>query len=172
MVLTQSPGEISFRNAAAVRVGFVVAGMAFFLSMLSAFLGSTPLQLFILGLSTVGAGFVAVYLYHRRTGEYLTVRSGAKLGFMTGVFGFVLSTVMFTITMISMAGKGGLAELYRQQSSGLGMSEEVLDQMIRVLESPAGVAMFILFALMIQFVLGTGFASVGGALGAKVLEEE
>ena len=45
-------------------------------------------------LAGVFAGFLAVFLYRRRTGQRLSVASGARLGWICGIFGFVIVAVM------------------------------------------------------------------------------
>jgi hypothetical protein len=39
-----------------------------------------------LPLAFLAAGFLAVYLYSRRTGQTLSIRSGARMGWITGIF--------------------------------------------------------------------------------------
>ena len=47
-----------------------------------------------------------------------------------------------------------------------------LDQMLAVLESPMGMAVILLSALILLFLVFTLLPMVGGALGAKVLERK
>ncbi len=61
---------LNFHNPVAVRVAFTVALIATLLSWIPA------LNVIL----WVAAGFFAVYLYRRRTGVFLNVRAGVRLG--------------------------------------------------------------------------------------------
>ena len=43
------------------------------------------------------AGFLAVFLYRRSTGQRLSVMNGARLGWISGIFGFVIVTIILTM---------------------------------------------------------------------------
>lgn len=164
--------DIGFRNAVAVRTGFFVASLALAGNMLAALSGSVALYLLAALVFTPASGFFAVWLYSKRTGRPLSVRSGAKLGFITGVFGFVFSTVLSTLSTISVASRTGIAEQYRQQLDRQGLPPEAIEQVNRMLESPSTIALIMLLGMAVTFLFGTVTASVGGAIGAKVLEKD
>ncbi len=166
------PPDITFRNAAAVRTGFFVASLALGLSMIAALSGSMPLYLMAMVVLAPASGFFAVWLYSRRTGQHLSVRSGAKLGFITGVFGFVFSTVLSTISTLTLASRSSIVEQYRAQLDKQGLPPEALDQMTRLLESPGTLVVLMLIGMALSFLLGTVISSIGGALGAKILEKD
>ncbi len=166
------PPEISFRNIAAVRIGFLIASLALFGSMLAAFTGSMPFYLLAVVILTPASGFLAVWLYTKRTGQVLSIRSGAKLGFIVGVFSFVFSTVMTTISTLTVASRVNLLEQYKEQLGRQGLPPETVEQMISMLEEPGTLVFLFLFGMAISFLIGTTVASVGGALGAKVLEKD
>src|SRR5712691_7573897 len=86
-----APLPVNFHNRLAVRIGLSVASIAAPLSW--ALLLGAVVWMFI-------AGFLSVFFYRRRTAQFLTVRSGARLGWMTGVLSFVILTVLFTITIV------------------------------------------------------------------------
>jgi hypothetical protein len=161
--------EISFHNRMAVRTGLLAAALS---SMLISF----PMPVYIaamwLILWLLGGGLFAVFLYSRRTGQTLSVRGGFRLGWITGVFSFVIATVFFTISVITIAGHGGLAAFYKQQLTGKTPPDVNLDQMLSVLESPAGVSVVMVSALILLFLVFTLVPMVGGALGAKVLDRK
>ena len=70
--------------------------------------------------------------------------------------------------MFAVASSKGLLEMYRE----MGWSQETLDAMAKMLESPVVLVLGLLFGLAASFLLGTVSASVGGAVGAKVLEKD
>jgi hypothetical protein len=159
---------INFRNPIAVRTAFAVASICLAGTMMVGVAGSMPLNILGAVLLAPASGFIAVWLYRRRTSQTISVREGARLGFITGVFSFVYSTILSTLTMFAVASSKGLLEMYRE----MGWSQETLDAMAKVLESPVVLVLGLLFGLAASFLLGTVSASVGGAVGAKVLEKD
>ena len=160
---------ISFRNRLAVRIGLMAA-------IVSSLLTSLPmpmvLNVLFMIVGPVGAGFLAVYLYRRRTGEELTARMGAHMGWITGVFCFAITTIMFTITMIMITMQGGLSAFYREQVAGQAGAGVNMEEFYSLLESPAGLASILFFSLLLMFLFFTLLPTLGGAMGAKVLEKE
>jgi len=119
------------------------------------------------------AGFFSAYLFHRRTGSALSVRSGARMGWITGLLTFVMMTVLFTVSVMSIASRpGGLSAFYREQFTQMGAGTPNLEEAIRMLDSGAGLAMLFLLSLMVMFTVIMFFCTAGGALGAKVMEKD
>ncbi len=148
---------LNFHNAVAVRVASTVALFATLLSWI-------PALNIVLWLA---AGFFAVYFYRRRTGVFLDVRAGVRLGWITGVLMFVITTVIFTLTVIPAAANGGIAALFRQQIKNA--SEPSVQEALRMLETGPGVAIILLATLFMLFCFITLLAMAGGALGAKMV---
>ena len=167
--LTPPKLEISFHNVAAVRVALLAAALA-------SLLISIPMPVFLTAgwmlVWLLSAGFLSVYLYRRRTGQQLSVRGGARMGWITGVFCFAIATVFFTISVVIISGRGGLASFYREQFSARGAPEAGVEQFLEVLQSPTGLGVVLLLSLVFLFLLFTLLPTVGGALGAKVLEKD
>jgi hypothetical protein len=165
----QIPPEIGFQNAAAVRVAAMIAALGTLMGLLPV---PSLLSIFWKLVTLVAAGFLAVYVYHRRTGDLPSVRGGARIGWMTGMFSFVIALVMFVAGAIALSSQGGLAEVFRKQLMSANSPSSELDEMLRILESPTGMAMLVTTLVMILFLLFTALPMIGGALGAKVLEKE
>ena len=165
--LPQKTG-ISFHNSVAVRVGFIAAGIV---TLLLAF----PLPAFMAAIWQIvllpAGGFFAVYLYGRRTGESISVRAGARMGWITGVFCFAIITVFFTASIIEIATHDGLPAFFREMVNEKG-TPDLMNQVNQTLNSPAGVATLLFGMLIAFFIFFTLLPVVGGALGAKVLEKE
>lgn len=161
--------EINFRNRTAVRVGLLAAAIASVCISLP-----IPMRLNVVWMLgwLVGAGFLAVYLYGRRTGEVLSVQKGVRMGWITGVFCFVIATIFFTITIMAISNDGGLGDFYREQLTSQAGDEVNVQELLEVLESPSGLAAIILFSLLMLFLLFTLLPTLGGAMGAKVLQKE
>ena len=151
------PPALNFHNLVAVRIALIVAPVAFLLLGLPAF----SLLLWI------AAGFLAVFFHRRRTGVLLNVRAGVRLGWITGVIMFAVTTVIFTLTVVPAVANGGV-NLLREQLKNRPPDPNV-QEALRMLESApaAGLATVLLASLFMLFVLITLLSMAGGALGAK-----
>jgi hypothetical protein len=164
--LVQPPTEISFHNRLAVRIGFLAALMAVLPFML---LLPVP---FLPSLVAFLTGFLAVFIYSRLTGQALTIRSGARMGWITGIFSFTFATAFFTITMVAISSQGKIADFFKEHQDQLHLRGDQLSAMTKLLEDPAGLVGLIVVTLLMLFILLTALPMLGGALGAKVLEKE
>jgi hypothetical protein len=158
------PADISFHNGLAVRIGFVAAMGAVMIALLP-----VPLPFVRLPIAFVAAGFLAVFLYSRRTGQTLSIRSGARMGWITGVFSFTLVTVLFTVATVAVSTQGGFVQQIRSQFPANDARADMIQQ---ALSSPAMIAGLVALYLMLFFVIFTALPIIGGALGAKVLAKE
>ena len=149
------PSTLNFHNLVAVRIAFVIAPVAFLLSWIPA----VNLLLWI------AAGFLAVFFHRRKTGDLLNVRAGVRLGWITGVIMFAITTVIFTLTVVPAAANGGIATLFRQQLKN--PSDPNVQEALRMLETAPGLATILLVMLLMLFVFITLLSMAGGALGAK-----
>lgn len=162
------PVPISFENRTAVRTGLLASGIAFLLLMIP-LPGLLPLLWWVI--LVLAAGFFAVFWYQRRTHQSLDARSGAKLGWITGVFCFVIFTILMTLVVVLITRSPVLADQYRQQMEGQGWPSSNTQQAIEMLHTPAGI-ISLLIALFFAFFFLTTLCSLGGMLGASVLEKE
>ena len=153
---------IGFGNPAALRSSYLGG-------LLAAFLSNVPLLHLLCFVWYPATGFLSVYLYRRRTGESPTPREGARLGAMTGALTFVISLVIGALN--SMVSEADFAEVFRQQIETLA-NEEIKRQTLDLIDNPAAIAMLILVSLVMTLVVTLGFSTVGGALGAKILDED
>ena len=149
------PPALNFHNLVAVRIAFIVAPVAFLLSWIPA------LNLIL----WIAAGFLAVFFHRRRTGVLLDVRAGVRLGWITGVIMFAITTVIFTLTVVPVAANGGIATLFRQQLKN--PSDPNVQEALRMLETTPGLATILIAMLFMLFVFITLLSMAGGALGAK-----
>lgn len=164
MVTLQPLQEISFRNSQAVRVGIIVALLIQFGLMVSVPLGMSMLAPVI----HLAGGVYAVFLYRRRAGSGLTIVNGARMGWITGVFAFVLITIFFTLSMALIAGSDQFLDAYKESARSMGLTGENSDKLGEYLRNP----LFLLGALGFQFLMLTLLCSLGGALGAKLSHRE
>jgi hypothetical protein len=162
------PLEINFRNAIAVRIGLVLAGAALLGSLLLGQLMPGGL-LFSLVFVLVTAGFATVAWYRRSTHQPLTVASGARLGWITGVFTAVLFTVLWTISMVEVLSRGKLAEQLRDQlkQSPAGQTPDA-EQLLNWMQTPGGLMILLLVTFTSLFVSVSILPAIGGAIAARL----
>jgi hypothetical protein len=152
---------IGFRNPAAVRAALISSALA-------TLAGLVPLPSLIHTLwqliAVIAGGFGSVYLYRRKTGEYLSVRGGLQIGWMVGMFCFVVMMVVLTLLLafVSAVGEAGIKRLSEES----GRPE--VEQIFEMLANPA----MLVLALVTSFFFLTVLGSAGGALGSKILERE
>jgi hypothetical protein len=155
--------DIGFHNGLAVRIGFIAAMGAVMISLFP-----IPFPFVRLPIAFLAAGFLAVFLYSRRTGQTLSIRSGARMGWITGIFSFTLVTVLFTVGMVAVSSQGGFVQQIRSQFPANDARADMIQQ---VLSNPALIVAAVALYLMLFFVFFTALPIIGGALGAKVLEK-
>jgi hypothetical protein len=159
-----APQPINFHNGQAVRIGLQAGTLAFLCSVI---FGQLPLPQAFALIWLVAGGFFAVYLYKRRTGQRISILNGAHLGWICGIFGFVIVSVMLTIAAITFAEPSTVSAM-REQMKTRGVPDASVNQMIEVFKSPTGIAR----ALLVSFVLFTVLPAFGGAVGAKLLDRD
>jgi hypothetical protein len=164
VVAAPQPPIISFRNGPAVRIAL---GMGFLAFMCLLVVGQLALPEALIFVWLAAAGFLAVFLYRRSTGQRLSVVNGARLGWISGIFGFAIVTVILTMCVIALSEPSVVTAL-REQIKTRGIPEANLDQMIEALHSPAGITS----ALGLFFLLFTILPAFGGAVGAKLLDRD
>jgi hypothetical protein len=148
--------RVSFANPVALRIAFAAAALAILLD-------SMLMVLFIIW--AMGAGFMAVWMYRKRTGLPVSVSSGAKLGWITGVFEIVILTVMVTAAVVLNGEK--MATDLRTQIAATWSHDPNYKQILSTFENPASFAVAIVFALLFFFLLLSLASVAGGALGAR-----
>ncbi len=158
-----APGDI--RNRIAVRSALVAAALSQLLLNLLPVLSFVPVlgvQLVFLGFFALimGGGWYSSFLFERRSGEPASPRSGARLGWICGIFSFVISTIFFSLSALALVNSGAAQEANRKNMTALGLPPEVMDQMMSVIKNPAALVLLLVFL----FVLLTLTSSLGGML--------
>ncbi len=165
-VLPPAAAEISFGNGTAVRAGFLAALLSVLLFFV---IFQLPYRFLLLSLVFLAAGFLAVYLYKRRTGQTVSLRGGARMGWITGIFAFVIFTFQLTLSAVAASSEGGIADIMKKQ---MPADDEQARVLLQVIQDPSQLAIYILIGLMIFFVFLTVLPTLGGLLGAKLLARE
>lgn len=165
VVEAPKPLDINFRNPLAVRTALITAMVASILiSLPIPPAGLWPLIALLL------SGFLAVFFYVRRTGQTLTVIAGARMGWITGLFSFIIAIVFFTLAVLSISSKGGFPAFYREFIQQNKLQESDFEQFLQILQTPTGLGAVIFLMLVFLFVTFTIFPTLGGVLGAKIFE--
>ena len=160
-----APPKVSIHNTTAVRIGLLMAGLASLLSALPAMALGLP----GLAIWWLTAGFLSVYFYRRRTGQFLTVDNGLRMGWITGLLGSTITSVVFTVSVVPLISGGGIASLYKEQFQKMYGNDPGLQQALKILQTPSGLALVVVFALLFFFLIITFLCTAGGALGAKLV---
>jgi hypothetical protein len=113
----------------------------------------------------VAGGFFAVYLYHRRTGQNMSVMAGARLGWISGIVVFVILSMMLTVMVLMLSQPDFLQSMRDQMTKMSSVSQEEVSKYIDLLRTPSGLAMI----LLETFLSYTLLTAIGGAVGAKFL---
>jgi hypothetical protein len=151
---------IGFHNGPAVRIALLAGMLSIVVLMVTGQISQVLGPLWL-----IGGGFFAVFLYRRRTGQHLTPLSGAHLGWLAGIFGFLIMTVILTLIAVAMSEPSAVSTL-RTQWSGAGRSDADFNVMLDAFHSPVKIAAIVSMILLLFTVL----PAFGGALGAKFLE--
>jgi hypothetical protein len=159
--------KINFHNSVAVRVALLAGGL---ISLFVSFPVPVSLALVWQLVILLAGGFFSVFLYERRTGDSLSVGSGARMGWITGIFCFVIMLVVVAIGTLAASNEPGFADNLRKALDGAGASNA--ERITQILQEPGGVAIVVISMIVLTFFLLTAVTVAGGALGAKVLEKE
>ena len=150
--------EIGFQNRAAVRIALFAGALALALS-------SIPISPWLPVVTLLGGGALAVYLYNRRTGQSLPARLGLKLGWMTGLFAFLISMVLMTIAVALLSARQDALERALRDQSGL--PPDMAARVLEIIRNPVELTLSLLFGFLTFSVT----AALGGALGARVFRK-
>jgi hypothetical protein len=160
----QAAPEIGFSDSLALRVCLLAASIAAFAYPLLVSLLPGPLGGFGAIALLGSSGVLAVLLYRRRSGAPVSVLGGARLGWITGVFCFVILLVFATITVLLTDENAFRAAMAQNPDK---FSEELRENVNRMLKNPEQAIAWVTFSALVMFVTMSMMASVGGALGAK-----
>jgi hypothetical protein len=137
--------------------------LVFPLSLLGAASPMAPFVVF--GLAFLAGGAWAARLYRRKAKDVgLTPGAGARLGAASGAFGFLFLAVIIVAMVVYRADE--MRKLMTDSAPQLvnrGYDAEKMQQMLDILKTPGGLAVFVtfgLFAMLVMFVIGS---SIGGA---------
>jgi hypothetical protein len=153
------PVPIGFQNGPAVRVA-LLAGV---LSILIWGIGGTIAPL-IFPVWVILSGMLTAFLYKLRTRQRLSAIGGARLGWISGIFGFVIIALMVAINAADPAAISHMRETLVQA----GRPSAEVDEVVEALRHPSTWLM----ATPLLFLLFTILSAFGGAIGARLLDKD
>ena len=154
------PVPLGFRNPVAFRVGLLAAALLCLTMMI-------PGVNYAFVVWWLGAGYFSVWIYKRRTGQRLTIRGGAHMGWITGVISCALLTLLFAFFMLAIRQMGGL-DAIKDGLKDLAFQQASVDEALKMLQDPSKM----LRSLIATFIMLTLTCTAGGALGAKMLGKD
>ncbi len=168
-----SPILPSTLNASALSAGFVwpTAIRACAIAALIAALVMT-LGLMVPLLAVLGAGVLAVNLYHRQNrGWNVNARSGAKLGALCGILFFGISAVFEALATALFHTGGQIRQkmLEALQQAASRTSDRQVQTAFESLKTPQGIALMLVFGLVVLFLVSIAAGSIAGALTGAFL---
>jgi hypothetical protein len=108
------------------------------------------------------AGFVAVRIYNGRSPQPLTLRSGARLGWMTGFWVFLAFVIISALMSVYIADPA-----IREQIKALPNVARV-PEAAKLLDDPHQFVMSLAGTLVLAFFMATILSGLGGMLGARL----
>ena len=150
--------NVDFRNRVAVKSCLLAACFSLIFGVLLSPVGSGVLFPFVL----FGGGWISSYLYCRGSAQPINVRSGAALGWISGLFTFLILLVLITLLFMTLASNPEFVQMLRDSSGKYGARAEDMNQLLDLPKHPDRLAL----GLGLNFVQLTVFSSLGGLLHA------
>jgi hypothetical protein len=129
-----------------------------------------PLLGFLLWL--IVGGVLGTAMYRRRVPQAtLTPGLGARIGAVTGLFGFGVFAVLFGLELLASRGSGHFRQMLQQiiEQAAARNADPRAQQAIQQMMTPAGLALLVTIVLVVFLAAFLGLSSIGGVLGAWLL---
>ena len=118
----------------------------------------------------LACGAFGVALYHRRNPQTeLTRGVGARIGAVAGVIAFGIFAVMMSLQLLLTRGSGSMRTMLLEaiEKSGAANPDPRSQELLQKLTTPEGLAIMVMFAMVLLFFALLGFSAIGGALGSS-----
>jgi hypothetical protein len=130
------------------------------------------LSLMVPLLAGLGAGCLAVILYHRQNAGWgVNARSGAQLGAVCGVLFFGIGAIFETV-VVALFHTGGQVRqkmLEALQQAASRSADPQVQAAFETLKTPEGMALLMVFGLLVLFLISIAAGSLAGALTGAFL---
>jgi len=113
---------------------------------------------------------VATILYRRRSGEAMSAQSGARMGFMTCLWAFVVILLMSCLAVAMLVSPETRHALQQQKPAFEGNPQmaEAVAQTLKSLDNPSDFIMNLIYGILAMFCLSSLLSMLGGIIAAKL----
>ena len=155
--------KIDFGNRKAVTISIAVAMLTLFVFIASSVLAPFAATLFILPLFCI-SGFVAARWYMKQTGQSITAQAGARLGFMTALWAFLVVVVICVLMAVFVSNPEWRSQIVDMVNA---QGNPAAGQIAKLLEDPRRFIFLMMGELLVNFCLFTFPSMLGGMLGVR-----
>jgi hypothetical protein len=158
--------NINFHNPRAVTVSIMVAALTLLLLFTLATIAPPVVPLVF-----CAGGFLATIVYKRRTGESISVQSGARMGFMTCLWAFVVILLMSCLVVAMLASPEARQTIQQQTPTAFQGNPQMAEAMAKTLKSldhPSDFILNLIFGIVFMFCIWSLLSMLGGILAAKL----
>jgi hypothetical protein len=155
--------RIDFGNRRAVMVSIVIAMLTLLLFTMCAVTIPFAAGILLLPLFCL-AGFGAAYFYIRQTGERISPQGGARLGFMTALWAFLVVVLLSVLLAVLVSNPALRGELLSIASAN---SNPATQELAKLLDDPRKFILLLMGQLLVYFCLFTFPSMLGGMLGVR-----
>jgi hypothetical protein len=165
---------ISYLSAPASRIDWAQAVPA---AAVAGFIGAilTVIPVATFGLGMFIGGALSVVLYRRRRFMAdVTPGMGARLGIVSGLFGFAILTVPLAVGLafFHMGDELRARMVVMVEQAAARSSDPQMQQIVEMVKTPDGSALFLSVGLILTFVAFVVVCGLGGAAGAALLRRK
>lgn len=157
---------VGLQSGPSVRAALSAAAIMFVPAL--ALMQISGMQIMLL-LGVLLTGLLGVVLFSRRTGRTLTPIEGARQGWISGLFFFLITLVLITLAFVLISSNGEVIPQIREQLKAQGSLTPEATKALELMQQPGLFAGGILVTMVLSFVLFTSMSSLGGMLGARLL---
>lgn len=155
--------RIDFGNRRAVMVSIVIAMLTLLLFTMCAVMMPFAAGILLLPLFCL-AGFGAASFYIRQTGEKISPQGGARLGFMTALWAFLVVVLLSVLLAVLVSNPELRSELLSIASAN---SSPATQEFAKLLNDPRRFILLLMGQLLVYFCLFTFPSMLGGMLGVR-----
>jgi predicted nucleic acid-binding Zn-ribbon protein len=123
-------------------------------------------------LAVLGAGFLAVTLYHRRNPAWsANARSGAQLGAVCGLLFFGMAAIFesLSVALFHTGGQVRQKMIEALQQAATRSADPQVQAALENLKTPQGLAVMLILGLVVLFLVSIAVGSIAGALTGAFL---
>ena len=154
------PPQVSWRSGIAVRIGILTAVLTILVSAIPL---PGVLQVIWAPIAPLAAGAFAVWRWTQRTRQRPSIQDGARLGWMSGIFTFLIGAFFLMLCLLVVSSPELMTQLRQQAGPDLRTKLDLLQKM-----GPSA----LVGELATLFVILTALPTLGGAVWARFLRRQ